>query len=797
MLKSYFSIALRNLRRNKTYASINVMGLALSMSCGILLFTLVKYHSSFDNFHTDSDRIYRLVTEQHRDIISYTSSVPSPLGKAIRNDYTFGEKIARVQTFDEQLITIQQGNETKKIKEEEGVAFVETEFFDIFNYPLLQGDKKTVLTEPYTAIITENIAKKYFGNDNPINKVFRVDNRLDFKVTGILKNFPVNTDLKTEIYLSYNSLKAYNEWLASDDAWGGITSSTQCFIKLAKGVTSAQVEKALPAYVTKYRPKSKNVHVYKLQPLADMHFNPDYNGVMEKRNLWVLALIGIFLLVTACVNFINLATAQALKRSKEVGVRKVLGSARKSIFWQFIAETGVITIAACVFAIGLSLLALPYVNDWFESQMSISFISNWQLPVFIIGLIILVTFLAGAYPGLILAGFKPVQALKGKISQQQIGGFNTRRTLIVTQFAISQVLIIGMIVIASQMRYAKQSDLGFRKDAIVMVTMGTGSKLPAMKTMQERFLKIPGVEKVSLCFSAPASGSNWTNTPIFDTRTETEGFNVNVKSSDDQYVPTFDLQLVAGRNLLPSDSVKEMLVNEAFVRKLNLTSPDQVIGKRLALNGGKITGPIVGVLKDFHDRSFHEDISAVCVTQINYNYEQYAVKINMASPKTTIAALGKIWSATHPNDLFEYKFLDERIASFYKTEDLMLNLVRAFSIIAIFIGCLGLYGLVSFMVSQRTKEIGIRKVLGGTMADVLWIFGKEFLRLILIALVIAAPVAWWGMHTWLQDFKFRITISPLFFVWTILLTAGIVLITCGYKAFKASTANPVKALRSE
>ena len=374
-----------------------------------------------------------------------------------------------------ELITIQNSKEIDKYKD--GVAFAESEFFDIFNYPLLQGDKKTLLADPNTAILTERMAKKYFGNEDPINKTFRLDNSIDFRVTGVLKNLPKNTDRKTEIYLSYSSLKGYNEWYASDDSWGGLSTPMQCFVLLRPNVDPRQVEMALPVYVKKHRPTNKNVHHYKLQPLADIHFNADYGGAMTKRNLWVLSCIGLFLIITACVNFINLATAQALKRSKEVGVRKVLGSMRGQLFWQFLAETGLITVIAVAIAIPLSLFAVPYVNEWFNSQMNLDFSSDWKLWGFISLLALIVTFFAGSYPGIILSGFKPVLALKSRITQNNLGGFNTRRALIITQFAISQILVIGMIVIAMQMRYAKQSDLGFNKDAIVMVPVASDSSI--------------------------------------------------------------------------------------------------------------------------------------------------------------------------------------------------------------------------------------------------------------------------------------------------------------------------------
>ncbi len=797
MLKNYLKIAIRNLQLNKVYALINVMGLALSMSCGILIFALVKHHLSFDNFHHNSDRIYRIVTEQHRDNISYTFSVPNPLGKAFRNDYTFGEKVARICTFDEQLITVKQGNEIKKFKDEQGVAFTEPEFFDIFNYPLLQGDKKTALSEPNTAILTERAAKKYFGDENPINKTFKLDNRIELKITGILKDFPNNTDRQTDIYASYPTLKSYNEWFASDDSWGGIASPMQCFALLRPGVSVAQVEKVMPAYVKKYRPTSKNVHHYKFQPLAEMHFDARYSGPMEKKNLWILSFIGMFLIITACVNFINLATAQALKRSKEVGIRKVLGSVRMQLFWQFISETGLISMVGGAVAIVLSIAALPYVNTWFSSQISINLVSDWQLMLFIVSLIVVVTLFSGSYPGLILAGFQPVLALKGKLSQQNIGGFNTRRTLIITQFAISQVLIIGMVVIARQMQYAQKSDLGFEKDAILVVPMATGTDLNRQKTLKNQFGSISGVEEVSTFFRPPASSSNWSTSVKFDNRAEDEVFRVNVKSADEQYVSTFGLEIIAGRNIFAADSMRECLVNETFIRKLNLTSPQDVIGKILSMDGGESSGPIVGVVKDFHDRSFHEEINPLCITTLGRNYEMYGLKLNMANAQTTLAAVEKIWTKAHPDQIYEHQFLDERIARFYETESIMLKLIQAFSGIAIFIGCLGLYGLVSFMVAQKTKEIGIRKVLGGSISNIIWIFGKEFSRLIIIAFVVAAPLAWWLMNGWLQDFKFHIDIKLEIFILAIASTFVVATLTVGYQVIKAALMNPVKSLKTE
>ena len=794
MIKNYLKIALRNLKRNKVYMSINVMGLAIGIACGILIFSLVKFHLGVDKFHHDADRIYRIVTEQHRDNISYTAGVPSPLGKAFRTDYDYAEKTARIAIFEDALITIKKDVVYKKFKERTGTAFTEPEYFDIFNFPLLQGNKKTVLVEPNTAIITARLAKKYFGTTDAINKTFRLDNKIDFKVTGILKNLPENSDQKCEIYLSYITLKDYNEWLASDDAWGGIQSAMNCYVRLRPGIDAAKAETVFPAYVKKNRPGSKNVHHYKLQPLADIHFDSRYGGVMEKKNLWVLSFIGLFLIITACVNFINLATAQALKRSKEVGVRKVLGSKKGQLFWQFIAETSVITFISVLVAIGLSYLTLPYVNNWFGLQMNIDLFADWRLLLFIPFLAVIVIFFAGSYPGFILSGVQPIVALKNKITEGNTGGFNTRRSLIVVQFAISQLLIIALIVIAKQMHYSKNSDLGFNKDAVVMVP--AVSPVQKAKTLKTQFLQLNGVQDVSLCFSPPSSYKNWNTAPTYDNHLEEESFRMSVKSGDEDFIKTFGIKLIAGRNLFPSDSAKEFLVNETFVKKLNLISVEQVLGKALVV-GGNMKGTIVGVVKDFHDMSFFDDINAACIAPLSNNYYSYAVKISLNNTPGTLAAIEKAWSKMNPEQIYEYEFVDEHIATFYKAEELMLKLIQVFSFLAIFIGCLGLYGLVSFMAEQKTKEIGIRKVLGGSIANILWMFGKEFSRLILIAFLIAAPIGYWLMTGWLQDFKFRISINIEVFVFAILITVLIAMITVGYRSIRAANANPVKSLRTE
>jgi putative ABC transport system permease protein len=478
-------------------------------------------------------------------------------------------------------------------------------------------------------------------------------------------------------------------------------------------------------------------------------------------------------------------------------VRKVLGSLKTQLFWQFIFETGIITFAGIVIAAILSYTIFPFVNQFFNTQIPVNVFSDPYLVVFIVALGIVVTFFAGSYPGLVLAGFQPVAALKGKLSRQTIGGFNTRRTLIVVQFAISQVLIIGMVVITNQMRYTQQSDLGFNKDAIVLVAMANGTTREQAKTMKTEIQRIPGVEKLSLCFTAPSSEEDWGNSIRFENSSEEVNFRTSIKSADADYISTFDLKLVAGRNIQPSDTVREMIINEAMVRKLELKSAEDAIGKMITANGGSMYAPIVGVVKDFHDKSFHEEISPILITTYTNDYLNYAVKLNLAEAKYTIAAIEKLWLRQHPDQIFKYQFVDESIERFYESEKTTLRLIQIFSFIAIIIGCLGLYGLVSFMVSQKTKEIGIRKVLGGTASHIVWIFGQEFTRLIVVAFLIAAPIGWWFMNDWLQDFKFHTTIGLSTFMLAIGCSLVVAAATVCYQVIRTAMANPVKSLRIE
>jgi putative ABC transport system permease protein len=792
MLKNYLKIAIRSIKRSASYSAINASGLALGITCALLIFSMVNYHLSFDQFHNHADRIYRFVTEQHRDQVSYAGSVPPAFGKTFRDDYTYGEKVARLCTAHEVLISFSIGSDLRKFIETP--SFADPEFFDIFNFPVAAGDRRSMLTEPNTAIVTKRIAKKFFGDESPLDKTIKLDNRIEFKITAVLEDIPDNTDFRSEIFFSYATIRQYNEWYAAEDAWGGITTELQTFTRLRPGVTPQEVEAVLPAYVKKYRPESKNVHHYHLQPLDDVHFNANYGGAIGKDILIVLSVVGFLLIFTACLNFINLATAQAVTRAKEVGVRKTLGSARAQLFWQFAAETGAIVVLATIAAIAFAYSLLPYVNELFSTRVKFELLSDPRLLIFVPVLILVITFLSCTYPGLILSGFNPVAALKGKLNATSNSNFNLRRTLITVQFTISQVLLIGLIVVVYQMKYFKEANMGYDSDAVVMIPVGSNDE--KMKTLHEHLANIPHVLSVTNCFAAPSSENRWHTSLTYDNGNEAENFSVSFRGADENYLSTFGIDLVAGRNLMPGDTVREFLVNETFVSKLGLASAEDILGKHIRVNGSW-TGPVVGVVKDFHDLSLHSDINPVFITTASDNYNSFAVKIDMKDSKETLAALESAWTEMYPELMYSYDFLDKITAEFYQTEEQMLQLIQVFSFIALFIGCMGLYGLVSFMALQKTKEIGIRKVLGGSVSQILWIFGKEFSRLIVIAFLLAAPAAWMLMSRWLEHYAYHIDFTAWIFVSEVLIISVIVMLTVGFKAARSALMNPVKALRTE
>jgi putative ABC transport system permease protein len=794
MIKNYFKMAWRTLQKNKVYGFINVTGLMLSLAAAILIFTFINYHLSFDNFHADSDRIYRIVTEQKREDISYQASVPPGLSETVRTNFDFEEAIARTVNFSDVQVTY--GN-NQKVLEEKGVLYAESDFFKIFNFPFLQGSLTKEFLEPNKAFLTKRLAEKYFGNVSvAIGQTIKLNNTDLLTVIGVLEDLPQNSFEDIEIFVSYPTLIKDNNWLVSAETWGGITSDLKCYVKLIDGVNPEQVEKAMAPFPSKYRPKSSNIHTYYLQPLSDVHFNPNYHGAMPSKTLWTLGIIGLFLLISACLNFINLATAQVLNRLKEVGVRKSLGGRKAQLFWQFLTETGLIAFVSVALAILLAILCLPYLNSLFETEIGHSEMLSPKMFLFAFVMFVVSAFASGAYPGLLLSRFSPVMALKGKLSSLNFGGVNLRKTLIVTQFVISQVLIIGMLVIIKQMNFSQNTDLGFDKEALLMIPVVSGSDASDKRAFKERLERLPNVEKATICFTAPASNMNWGTSIQMNQKDEQEAFRVSVRAGDESYLETFGLELVSGRNIRKSDTLNEIMVNETFIKKMNYASPEEAL-TQITSFADSDNIPIVGVFKDFHVGSTYDEISAVAIGSVSEVLMQYGVKINPQNISGSMKEIEDLWNEANPETFFSYNFVDESIKEFYVSEQRLLTLLEIFTAISIFISSLGLFGLVSFMVERKTKEIGVRKVLGSSVSSILWLFSKEFSWLIGIAFLLSAPIAFWLTNQWLQDFVFKAEFGIGLFLLALLFSILISGISVSYKVIKAAVANPVESLKTE
>jgi predicted permease len=794
MIRNYLKIAFRNLWRDKSYTIINVVGLSLGITCGILIFLLVSHHFSYDNYHKNVDRTYRVVSDLtfgEQEI--KTPGVPIPVYDALKTDVPELEEVTEIRQTYNLVVTLEGANgQQQKFKQDEA-AYVQPNWFDVFDYQWIEGSP-AALEKPDHVVLTETLARKFFDEADPMGKTIRIDNERDYIVGGVLADLPENTDYAQEMLLPF---AAYADIIGEEamGQWGSVSSNHQVFAVLPANFTSQQLSTQLEAIITKnYPEEDQGVYTFKPQPLADIHFNPDYNGIAQRSYLWALALVGLFLILTACINFVNLATAQAINRAKEVGVRKVVGGSRAQLFRQFMLETGLLTLLAIIFSAVLAKMALPYLNQLTESDMRLDYFSDVKYLIFFVAMLILVTLFSGAYPAIVLTGFKPAEALKSKFASASFGSFSLRRALVVAQFVITQFLIIAAIVMTSQMEYFKNADMGFNKDAIVVAPLPV--KEPSqMQTLKNQLLQVPGIESVSYSYSPPASTSTNTTNFRYGNRSEDEVFQINTKPGDASFLETYGLELVAGRNLQPSDTIREFLVNETLIEKLGLGSPEEAINQNLEVWG--IEAPIVGVVKDFFTRTMGNEIDPVSIMSRAQSFDQINIKVSTANVPETLAAIDKTWNAQFPEHFYEYQFVDEYIAEFYQLESILLWLLRVFCGIAILIGCLGLYGLVSFMALRKTKEIGIRKVLGASFGNIVWIFGKEFTRLVLLAFLIAAPLAWWVMDLWLSDYAYRIDIGARIFIIAILATFAIVAFTVGYRTITAATENPVESLRSE
>lgn len=800
MFRNYFITAVRNLWRSKGSTIINLSGLTLGIASSLVLFLMVRFQSSFDNFHSKKDRIYRVVTSsdgnQGRD---YTPGVPPALPEAFRNDFPEAEEVLFTSYRDGGLVTIpQKDGEPKKYEEERGIVYTQPNYFNVFDRKVLSGDGAKALDDPNEAVISKKAALKYFGKEDALGEVLNFEKR-DFKVTAIVDDYPSNTDLPFDIILSFITIKKEKD----EAGWNSIWSDEQCYFLLKKDASLEAMEKRMPSFIKKYHSQNSDNRNFTFQPLAEIHYddrfsNYNYNTT-SKQTLTALGLVGIFLIITACINFINLVTAEAIKRSKEVGIRKSLGSSRAQLIAQFLGESSLVTLISVVVAVSLTQLVLGVLNPFLNLKLSLDFLNDGGLWLFLSVVTISVALLSGLYPSLVVSGFKPVFAIKNNMNNRNSSGYALRRGLVVTQFFISQFFIMGTIVLISQMNYFHNKDLGFRKDAIVNIPIperenpvnGEGSS--KMRTLRDETTRLAGVEMASLCNNPPSSGS--VSGTDFQIEGKDDRFGTQVKLVDSHYLDLFGLTLVAGNNLADLDTAQGFIVNEKLSSMVGYTNPNDIIGKRIKMWGKNL--PVVGVVKNFHTVSLEDPIEATIMLNRIRNYQTLSLKLNPATLQESIKQVQQKWEAAYPDFIFSYEFMDVQIKEFYEQEEKMSIMLTLFTCLAIFIGCLGLFGLATFMANQKTKEVGVRKVLGASVESIIVMFSKEYARLIVLGFLLAAPIAWFVMNKWLDKFAYKIEIGPSIFIAGLGITALIAVLTVGYKSFAAATANPVKSLRSE
>ena len=802
MFRNYLKTALRNLQRNKTYALINTLGLAVGIAACLLIFLVVQFETSFDDFHPLRNSIYRVGTEFHnQDGVSYSDGVSFPTGRALRVDFPQIKQVASVFRNGGQ-ITVEDGTTHLKKIQEDNFYYAEPEFFSMFNFGWLAGDAKTALTDPNSAVLTQATAEKFFGDwRSAIGKTIKYENKTLYTVKGILKNIPHNSDFPFSVVVGYSALQ--NTYIKNNfDDWVSTFGGAYTFVVLPADLPVAKFNNELKAFAKKHKPAEYASDSYIAQPLTEIHYDERFGNYNEHTFshslIKALSLIGLFLIVIACVNFINLATAQAVNRSKEVGVRKVLGSNRSQLAFQFLGETAIIVVVAIATAIVIAVSVLPLLNQLLETQMNMSFIANPTLILFILAVAIIVTLLSGIYPAIILSGFSPITALKSKITSKMIGGISLRRALVILQFAIAHVLIIGMFIVVSQMNFFKNASLGFDKAAIINVPIpGDSVSHKKIDYLRNQLLDNTDIRSVSFSFASPSSDGNWNSDFNFDHSAKNTDFSANLKWADPDYFKTYNLHFVAGHAYSPSDTVREFVVNETLIHKLGITNPQDAIGKEISFWHGEKVANIVGVVRDFNSYSLRQPMAPVVLSTWKDVYQTINIKINPGAEKKVLPYVEKLWNSQFPDYVYEYKFLDQTIENFYKQENQLSQLYKIFAGIAIFISCLGLYGLVSFMAVQRTKEVGIRKVLGASARHIVFLLSKEFTILILIAFVLSAPVAWYIMHQWLQNYTYRIPLSASIFILAIISSVIIAWITVGHRAIQAAMANPVRSLRTE
>ena len=791
MIKNYIKIAWRNLIKNKAFSIINALGLTIGITVCAMIFLFIAHQFSVDKFHSQGERIYRVMRgfDRSKERAPYLSA---PYASALLTDYPNDIKKAVRVLPTNGLFSF--GNISFNEKK---LFIADTDFFELFSFPLVKGNPQNVLKNPTSVVLTEKTAKKYFGNDNPVGKVLQLDKNRQLTVTGIAQDPPINSHLDFDLvipltnYINEDSFKAWEN------------NNLFTYILLNEHKDPKQLENQFPQFMDRHmKTVSSNMGLHfdlALTPLHDIYFEPhsafDSAKHGDKKVVYIFLSIAILILVIACINFMNLSTIRAVDRSKEVGLRKVLGAQRFQLTGQFIGESILLTSISCIFAMCLLQLSMPLYSQLLGYTLTVPW-NSWPIYIFLLAVIFIVGILAGSYPALYLSTFPPIQALKGKLRLGKSGAL-FRHVLVVFQFSISILLIIGTLIITKQMKYVKEKGLGYNDQQSVVIPIDNEEFYHNLRTFKNELSTSSDIASVSFMSGEPGG--------FFDSHTfEVEGqhdekWKSRTEFTDFDYVGTLGLKIIAGRNFstqYPTDSTRAVLINRTAASLLGFT-PDQAIGKWIKNTiRDQSKRAIIGVVDDFNFLSLKENMDALVISPSD-DLRVAVVRLNTkdfpAALKTIKAAFGKV-APLYP---FEYSFLDQKFDTMYKTDIRQQRILSLFSGLAIFIACLGLYGLASFTAAKRNKEIGIRKVLGASVSGVTTLLSRDFIKPVLIALIIASPIAWIAMNKWLEDFAYRIEIQWWMFVLAGLLTISIALVTVSWQAIRAAVANPVDSLRDE
>jgi len=793
MIKNYFKIAFRNLWRHRAFSFINIMGLTVGLTAFFLIFMYVKFELSYDSFNSKADRIYRVVADLKTPSETINTSGPAwAVAPNVKDEFPEVEAFVRVTGAN---LLVRKGD----IKfQEENAMWADSALFGIFDFKMLKGDPRTALKDPFSIVFTETAAKKYFGKSDPMGQTLLLTgDGKPSRVTGIIKDMPENSQIKADMLVSMTTLtREFNRGL--DSQWANYGNRTYLLLKPQTNARALVAK--LPAFLEKRNgTEMKQLQMFPkllFEPLRDVYLYSTRDGSKtgNSNNVYIFSIIAVFILVIACINFVNLTTARSAERAKEVGIRKVVGAGKAQLARQFVGESVLICIIAFILAVIASGLLLSPFNQLSGKVISQGIFEHVSYLAILLLIAVGIGILAGIYPALVLSSFQPVKVLKGRFATGT-KGILLRKGLVVAQFAISIALIIGTIVVYSQMKYMRTQDLGFNKDQkLIIDTHGD----PAKNTLRQSISSLPNVISTSLTGSVPGGGNPGAYSQVENKKGDMQIANLDLYFTDFDYIPQYKIKMVAGRAFskeMMTDTTQAMVLNETAVKMFGYSSPKDIIGKKFDQWGRK--GSIIGVMEDFHFRSLQEAIKPLSMRIEPNGCDLISVNISPANVQTTIASVENTWKKLIPNRPFNYFFLDEFFDKQYRSEVRFGKLFLNFALLAIFISCLGLLGLASYSTMQRTKEIGIRKVMGASVGGIVNLLSKDFLILVLISFVIAAPVAWMGMHSWLKDFAYRIDIGWWVFVLAGILAVVIALGTISFQAIKAAVANPVKSLRTE